>query len=130
MAIIHGKNGVVRVGSNSVGKVREFEVEETAENADSSVMGDTYRDHLVGMKSWSGSLTCFLDAADTNGQNALTAGAIVALSLQPAGNTSGDVKYSGNASITKVTRKSTLDGITEVSFDFQGKGALTQGTVT
>jgi hypothetical protein len=130
MAIIHGKNGVVRVGSNSVAKVREFEFEEISEDSDSSAMGDTYRDHLEGMKSWTGSLSCWLDAADTNGQNALSAGAIVSLSLQPGGNASGDVKYSGSASIKKVTRKSVLDGIAEVSFDFKGKGALTQGTVT
>lgn len=130
MTVIHGKNGVVRVGSNSVAKVREFKVEETAETADSSAMGDTYRDHEVGLKSWSGSLSCWLDASDTTGQGALTAGATVALSLQPEGNTSGDIKYSGNATITKVNKKAMLDGICETSFDFQGKGALTPGTVT
>jgi hypothetical protein len=130
MGLIHGKNGVVKVGTVLIAKIREFSVDETAETADSSYMGMTYRDQEVGLKTWNGSLSCFLDDADITGQGALTAGAVVALSLQPKGNTSGDLKYSGSANITKITRKVSLDGMTEISFDFQGKGALTSGTVT
>ena len=130
MASFHGLNGVVKVGSDQIAQIREFSFDEMAETSDSSVMGATYRDYLPGLKSWSGSLTCFLDLTDVDGQAALSSGAVVNLVFQPEGNSSGDVKYSGTATITKRGVKANVDGVVEISFDFLGKGALTQGTIT
>lgn len=130
MATFHGKEGTVLVGSNAVAEVKNFTVTQTVETADDTVMGDTWRSHKAGFKSWNGSLTCNFDDTDATGQEALTAGASVTLNLQPEGNTTGDYLLTGTATITEVTQTSDSEGIVERSFNFLGNGSLTISTVS
>lgn len=125
MANHTGVDGTVKVGSNAVAEVRNWSITETAETIDDTVLGDTSRTHQVGLKSWNGSMTCYWDESDTNGQVALTAGASVTLHLLPEGATTGDVDYTGTATITSVGVAVATNGMVERTFNFQGNGALT-----
>ena len=129
MATHHGKAGVVKVGSNTVAEVTEFSVEEGVDIADDTVMGDTSKTHLIGIKEWSGSLTCFWDETDTNGQQALTVGASVTLNLHPEGTGAGATYKTGTATIARVTLSVAKEGIVTRAFQFTGNGALTETTV-
>lgn len=129
MATHHGKNGVVKVGSNAVAEVQQFSVTEQVGTVDDTAMGDTDETHLVGIKSWNGSLQCSWDETDTNGQEALTVGASVTLNLYPEGTGSGASYMTGTATITEVTRDIKRDGVVTRSFNFKGNGALTHTTV-
>lgn len=129
MANHHGSEGVVRVGANTVAEVISFSFSQQAEYAETTTLADTDKKYnTVAIKSWSGSLTCFWDETDTNGQVAIAPGANVALVLAPEGVDTGDTRYSGNALVTEITRTVNRGAITEISFNFQGNGALTAAT--
>ena len=57
MATHHGKEGVLKSGSNTVAEVVDFEIQETADTVDDSAMGDTARSHLVGLVAWTATVT-------------------------------------------------------------------------
>jgi hypothetical protein len=131
MGTHHGKDGVVKVGANAVAEVDNWSVTESAEVAEDTAMGDTWRSHIAGktINSWQGSLTCHWDETDTQGQQALGVGASVTLGLYPEGTASGATYKSGLATITSVGLTVTKDGVTQRSFNFQGNGALTEQAV-
>lgn len=128
MATHHGKDGIVRIGSNAVAEVREFSLSIEADTADDTAMGDTWKSHLVGMKSWSGSVTCMWDETNTTGQEAMTEGASVALKLYLEGVATGATFYEGTATVTSVNFSQSLDGIVTRSFNYLGNGAVTKST--
>ncbi len=120
-----GNEGQVKIGSNLVAEVTGFQITETAAVADDSALGDEWDTHLVGSKSWSGQLDCWWDEADTTGQSALTIGAPISLlNFYCEGASTGDTYFSGNATVTQITRQSARNQTQSVSFQFQGNGAL------
>lgn len=129
MASHIGRDGIVKVGSDAVAEVKSFSIEETADTVETTKMTDTARTHAVTLTSFSGSLDCFWDETDTNGQGALTNGASVTLALYPEGDTAGDTYYTGTALVTGVSRSASFDGMVEATISVQGTGALTSTTV-
>ena len=129
MATFHGNSGVVKIATNAVAEVKDFTLTTNIETADDTAMGDTWRSHKTGFKAWSGSLNCWWDDTDANGQVAMIEGASLTLNLQPEGSTTGDYLYTGTVTITEVTHTQTMDGIVERSFNFVGNGALSLSTV-
>jgi lipopolysaccharide biosynthesis protein len=131
MATHWGTEGQVKLGSNAVGEIIEFEFTEKVEPVDDTAMGDTYKTHIAssGIKEWSGSMTCHWDEGDTNGQVALTVGSSVTLNLYPEGSTTGDIYWSGTATLTERSQTVKMDGETiRATFTFMGNGTLTRGT--
>ena len=129
MASHIGRDGIVKVGANTVAEVKSFSIEESADTVETTKMTDTARSHAITLTSFSGSLDCFWDETDTSGQGALTIGASVTLALYPEGETAGDTYYSGTALVTGVSRSASFDGMVEASISVQGTGALTASTV-
>lgn len=125
-----GNEGTVKIGSNVVAEVREWSITERAATVDDTAIGDAWDTHLVGTKSWNGSLTCHWDETDTTGQGALTVGASVTLGVYAEGATNGDTFYSGTATVTQIQRQGSLNGVVSAAFEFQGNGALASATVS
>lgn len=130
MATHAGSEGIVKIGSNTVAEVRSFTITEEARVSDDSSLTDTWDTHLAAGKSWSASVTCWWDETDTNGQVAMTSGTSVTLNLYPEGDTSGDIFYSGTATITNVGVAISRDATTERTFECTGNGALTIAAVS
>ena len=128
MATHTGSEGTVKVGTNAIAEIRSFSIEETADTAEDTTMGDSWRTYKTTLKSWSGSVDVFWDETDTTGQGALVNGAEVTINAYPEGATTGDKYLSGTAIVTGVTINSSFDGLVEASFSFQGTGALAQST--
>lgn len=128
MGTHHGNGGLVKVGANTVAEVKEWSVESGADLAEDTAMGDTWKTRLVGLKEWSGSLSCHWDETDTNGQEALTEGASVTLNLYYEGAATGAKYHSGTALITRITMTTSLDGVVQRAFQFSGSGALSWST--
>lgn len=124
-----GTEGQVKVASNTVAEVRSFSLDISADTVEDTVMGDTWKTHQVTQKEWSGSIECFWDETDTNGQMTMTEGASVTLNLYPEGSTSGDTYYTGTALITGIAFKEAHNGLGEATFQFKGTGALSKTTV-
>ncbi len=130
MATSHGKDGIVKVGANAVAETTQWTLTRTAETADDTAQGDSWRTHLAGLKGGTGSITCHWDPSDTNGQVALSVGESVSLSLYPSDDESGDAEITCTATVTSVGIQSSLEGVVSQSFDFLVNGAITDGTVS
>lgn len=130
MGTHHGKAGVVRSGAaNAVAEVTEFTIEESVDVVDDTVMGDTSKTHLIGVKSWKATVACFWDETDTNGQQTFTIGASVTANLYPEGVGSGATYAGGTATITNISIGVPKDGVVTRNFELEGNGALAWSTV-
>jgi len=132
MATHWGNEGVVKIGAVTVAEVTAFKLEESVSPVDDTAMGDAWKTHIAGsgLKEWSGSLDCHWDETDTTGQGGLTVGASVTLNLYPEGATTGDIYFTGTATVTKRGLDVPMDGKTiSRGIEFLGNGALTQSTV-
>lgn len=128
MARVIGREGVVKVGSNTVGSVVSFSVEESAETIDDTLLNDTQMAFQSGDTSWTATIECLWDKADTTGQGAMTIGAEITIYLQREGDTTGDETLSGTAFITGRSSANQKGSMVTQSFTLQGSGALTTGT--
>ena len=121
--------GVVTVGGNVVAELRSMNLETSAEMIDATTLTSTSKINKAGTKSFTGSIDCFWDETDTNGQLTLEEGASITVVYLFEGNTSGDYSYSFTALVNSVSISSSIDGMVEASFSFTGTGAITRGTV-
>ena len=128
MATHTGSEGTIKIGSDTLGELRSFSLETTAETIEDTSMGDTSRTYKVGLKTFTGTASVFFDETD-NGQTALVAGAEITLNVYPEGASSGDTYYTGSAIVTGRTINSSFDGMVEMEISYQGTGALTEQTV-
>lgn len=127
MSTHHGKDGLIKVGANTLNELTDWSYETNAATVDDTESGDDWDSHLVGQKNWSGQATCNFDPTDTNGQLALTEGASVTLTFYPYGSTSGKKYKTGTATVTKVASTVPLRNKVASTFSFQGNGALADG---
>ena len=129
MATHIGRDGVIKVGSNSVAELRSFSIEETGDTVEDTVMTDTARTFIPTLTSFTGSADVYWDETDTTGQVALAVGSSVTIGFYPEGEVAGDTYNTGTAIVTGVSRSSSFDGMVEASITLQGSGALTTSTV-
>ena len=129
MATHHGKDGTVKIGANTVAEINSFSIEETADTAEKTAMGDSSKSFLVGVTTAAGTITCYWDETDTSGQGAMTAGASVSLVLYPEGASSGDTYATMTALITSVGVSVDMGDIVERAFGWQATGGVTWATV-
>lgn len=125
MAVYVGYGGAVKVGTATVAEIGEWSLDVTLNTEETESFGDQWKEFTGTLKEWSGSCSGRWDMTDTTGQkamqDALLGGTTVTLKLY----VDGAKNYSGTALITKISPKSSVEGVVEVSFDFQGTGALT-----
>ena len=129
MSTYAGVGGAVFSGTNAVAEIRDWSLELTGATADSTVMGTagSFMTVKPTLKSWTSSFSVIWNDSDSNGQGAFVEGA--AVTLYPSGNSSGQVKWTGAAVVTSVTKNASVDGLVEASFTVTGNGALTESTV-
>ena len=128
MATHAGSEGTIKIGSDTLGEIKSFSIDETADVIEKTKMGDSSRSYLLGLTQFTGSATLNWDETDA-GQVAADVGASITLEVYPEGATSGDTYYSGTAFVTGFTVNSSFDGIVEAEVSFQGSGGLTKTTV-
>jgi len=129
MANHKGSEGLVKIGTATVAEVKDWSLSETADTIEDTTMGDVARTRKPSLTSASGTISCFWDETDANGQIAMQAGSEVALKLYPEGSASGDYFASVSAIITTQDASAAMDGMVEASFSFESNGAVTWATV-
>ena len=129
MATHKGSEGTVKSGANAIAEIRSYTITETADVLEDTTMGDASRTYLSSLKTFTGSIDCFWDETDTNGQLSLDPGASVTINIYPEGSGTGDTYYTGTVLITEKSITASFDGMVEASFSFQGTGALSETTV-
>ena len=122
MAVHHGSTGLVKSGAAVVAEVTEWSYSESADVTERKILlggGVSTPTPIVGSATGSGSVACHLDAGDP-GQDAMTTGATVALSLHVGDDTSGNTVFSGNVVITGREISNGAEGVTTISFNYSG----------
>lgn len=127
MAVHTGSEGLIKIGSDTLGELKSWSLSESVEMIDTTTLGDSAKTFSTGTTEWSGSCDAFWDEADT-AQSALTVGAEVTLSMYPEGATAGDKYYTGTVKVESIERDSSIDDTVNVSFTFKGTGALSFST--
>ncbi len=135
MAFVHGKDSVFKL-DNSGGSltdisayVNNVDFPETADVAESSVLGSSSKQYLVGLKDSTLGLTGFFDAtADAIFGAVLGQSATLSFEYSPEGTGSGKVKYTGECILTNYALSSPVGDVVAYSADLQVSGAVTRGT--
>ena len=128
MATHHGKDGVIKVGSDVAGEVTGFTLETTGDVVEDTQLSDAAKSFIAGRTSFSGSIDMNYDETDTAQEN-LTVGSSVSFTVLPEGNTSGDQSFTGSGIVTSMGITNGMDAVVTRTVNFQGSGALTKGTV-
>ena len=135
MAFVHGKNSVFKLdnASGSLTDISAFvnnvDFPETADVAESSVLGASNKTYLVGLRDASISISGLFDATVDAILGAVV-GQTATLSYEysPEGTGSGKVKYTGEAILTNYALSSPVGDVDAYSADLQCSGAVTRGT--
>ena len=129
MAVHTGSEGTIKIGGNTLGELRSFSLESTAETIEKTKMGDSARSFAVGLISFTGTASVFFDETDT-AQNALDVGSSLTIELYPEGASSGDTFFTGTVIVTGKSISSSFDGMVEAAFTATGSGGITETTVS
>jgi len=128
MAVVHGKEGLVKAGGTAIGDLTGFTLETTGDVVESTALSDSDKSFTAGRTSFSGSLDMNFNRANAP-QATLLAGSSIAFILYPEGATSGDRTYTGSGIITGMSTTNSMDSMATRSVTFQGNGTLTVSTV-
>lgn len=140
MAVTTGNSGVVKVGLNvgetptalTVGEVRSFSIEETADTVETTAMGDTARKFVPSFTTGTVSIEALFDAdVSESNHDVLDVGKQVVFEIYPAGATVvGNEYYSGSGIITSKSISVPYDGMVEASFSIQTSDTITATDTT
>ena len=135
MAFVHGKSSVFKLdnASGSLTDISSFvnnvDFPETADVAETSVLGASNKTYLVGLKDATIGLTGFFDAtADAIFGAVIGQSATLSFEYSPEGTASGKIKYSGECILTNYALSSPVGDVVAYSGDLQVSGAITRGT--
>lgn len=127
MATFHGRSGQVFIAANQVAEVNEFSVDLAAEYAEDTNMNDQDKtSHADPIRSGSGTLTCWWDDTDANGQELLNVGESATLLLRYEGTGSGLNQLSFTARVTNEGITARKGEIVTRTIAFQVSGAVTR----
>ena len=128
---IKGYSGSCEIGPNVITEAKIWSLSVSQDTADTTnFSSDGWKESTPTLKGWNGSITVLFDGGSDAGQADLIAGATsgtsVSLVLITDASGSGTAeKFAGNAIITAMPITNDVNGILEVTFTFEGTGALT-----
>ena len=135
MAFVHGKDSVFKLdnASGSLTDISAFvnnvDFPETADVAETSVLGASNKTYLVGLKDATIGLTGFFDAtADAIFGAVIGQSATLSFEYSPEVTASGKIKYTGECILTNYALSSPVGDVVAYSGDLQVSGAVTRGT--
>ena len=127
MATHTGSEGLIKIGTDTLGELRSYSLETTGDTIEDTSMGDSARTYKSGLTAWSGTASLYFDEADT-AQIALTVGSSITIKVYFEGASAGDKYYEGTAIVTGKSVSASFDGLVESEISFTGTGALSLST--
>lgn len=124
-----GKGGTVYIPGTPtvpVANINQWTLSIDAGNYDASVLGDSWRHFVPGLRGYNGSISGYWAVGvDTTGQkvfqdNMLTSASVVIV-LQTA---AGGGQYEGTVNIVTLSMSDPVDGLITIDFTFVGTGSL------
>ena len=141
MATFTGQSGLIKIGSDIVGELRSFTIEQSQDTVETTSMQaagssstSVSRTYKPGLSTFTVSGDVYFDG-DSTAQGALEGGldnvgldTALTFKVYPAGIGANDGKaFTGTAIMTSFSVTSSVDGAVEASFAAQGTGDLTIG---
>jgi hypothetical protein len=102
MTTVVNRNGKVKIGANLIASIESFSYETSNGIIEEPDLADTWVPGAAGRSKFRGTLECKFDYDDTNGQEAMTAGAAVTLDYLPEGDTLGDRRVQADVIVETV----------------------------
>lgn len=125
-----GEDGEITVDGNAIAQIENFTYVEEGDRIRTDYMGATAIVELAGKPRVNGSIRCWYDPADTNGQAALVQGATVALVLYPLGNSAGNPVFTiAEADVTSLQLETPVNGGISVEFQYSATAKAVRSTV-
>lgn len=123
MAVIHGRNLIIKMNGTAIAGAKSCEINIQCDDIEiASASQGSWRDFIAGRKEWSVSCGHLIPASGTPLKtNAAMIGTTVTLSMQTG--MSGDT-LSGRAIVKQWKVSGTLGNLSTGSFTFRGKDAL------
>jgi len=126
-----GKGGSLYVPGTPnvpVASITNWSLSISADNYESTVLGDNWKQYIPGLRGWSGKATGFYNIVnDPTGQqalyNALLNGNSIAIQMQ-TGAVAGSGMWEGLTNITAVDVSDPVNNIVTIDFTFVGTGSL------
>ena len=128
MATHTGVNGVVKLGSNTIGEVTAFTLNQTHDTVEDTALSDSNKSYKALRGDATATVECHFDETDT-AQEAANSGVSATLELYPEGADRGDKYFVGTAIVTGADVGVTMDGIISRTLSFQFTGGITEATV-
>jgi predicted secreted protein len=131
MAALAAKATVVKASVNgttwyTIAEINDAGPSLSGDNQDVTVFGDSWIDRIQGLKDASWSIGGFYDPTDTNGQVAILSALVndtaIYVQVFPGGGTAG---FQQQVKVASFDVSDAVDGVCEVSIDFDGAGAVT-----
>jgi len=129
MAAFHGFGGSVTFSGDAASNVLSWSIEATADMAEITSMGDTWKTVLPGFQTWTATVECNLEDSgpDPDETTDLADGDGAALVLNTGKSGSGEVDYyNGTALITGISPSIDKNDVAKVTYTFQGSGVLAE----
>jgi predicted secreted protein len=125
MAALAGKGGSCKTGANAIVNVKNWNIDPQMGTADTTALGMSWKEFIATIGEWSGQMECvYRIHDDTNGQTALQTAFLAGTEVAWKGYINSTNYYSGNVILTGMPVSVEVEGAVEVSFPFQGTGAL------
>ena len=135
MAFVHGKSSVFKLdnASGSLTDISAFvnnvDFPETADVAETSVLGASNKTYIVGLKDATISLSGLFDAtADAIFGAVVGQTATLSFEYSPEGTASGKIKYTGECILTNYAMSSPVGDVVAYSADLQVSSAVSRGS--
>jgi hypothetical protein len=135
VAFVHGSRGQVLLNGTDISAYcNSIDFPVTVDNADTTVLGLTWRTNLSGLRSAEMSLDGFYDPTASTGPAALMraqiAGTVVGtLIYRPAGSVAGQYSHTMLGNITGYGESNGLDDAVAFSAAFVSSGTVVSGTL-
>ena len=109
-----------------IAQLRQWDLTVDAGNYDASVLGDSWRHFVQGLRGWNGTMQGYYDLEnDTNGQLVLYHGLVNSQTVVCVFQTAqGGGQFEGTVNITQCSVSTPVDNLISMNFTFVGTGSL------
>ena len=125
MAAIAGYGGSVKLGANTVARVKQWSLTINNELLEISSLGNQWKEFLPGLLGAEASLDVAVDPSDTNGQNALRSANLGSTSVTLNLYINSTNYYSGTAFVNSYEPSAAVDAAVEGSLSCTYSDAVT-----
>jgi predicted secreted protein len=123
MAVLKGVSGNIKLTTNTIAEMSNWELSVESEFVDTTSFGDSAREQTPTFITWSGTASGKLDISDTNGHVAIRTALLAGSTVDARFYVDATHYFSGTAYVS-ASFSAAVDNVIEASYTFTAAGAL------